>query len=67
MKTRSVKKYLFLTLIAVLCAACVAVGCLFMGGGTPSVGATTPEHDAAFGNTHDEKGTSLTEAGGELS
>ena len=67
MKTRSVKKYLFLTLIAVLCAACVAVGCLFMGGGTPSVGATTQEHDAAFGNTHDEKGKALTEAGGELS
>ena len=67
MKTRSVKKYLFLTLIAVLCAACVAVGCLFMGGGTPSVGATAKEHDEAFGNTHDEKGKALTEAGGELS
>ena len=67
MKTRSVKKYLFLTLIAVLCAACVAVGCLFMGGGTPSVGATTQEHVAAFGSTHEEKGKALTEAGGKLS
>ena len=72
MKTRSVKKYLFLTLIAVLCAACVAVGCLFIGG-TPSVGAFTQEHDAAFGSDHSGPagGTvtpkQLTEAGGKLS
>lgn len=73
MKTKTVKKYLFLTLIAVLCAACVAVGCLFMGGGTPSVGAATQEHDDAFGYNHSGPAGSestpqeLPKAGGKLS